>query len=135
MSTMQSVKRRLREKRAPSDGALEEIRQSLWTDYYNDPTGAGAYLSTPEGKKNFFDHLEGRLASDRKTIIPWLDDIQALQGAAILEVGCGTGSSTVAMAEQGADVVGIDIHTTSAPCSAIATVEEPVPQPTSRIAA
>src|SRR5437016_5523708 len=82
MSLMESLRRLLRQKeREPSDGAIEAIRQSLWTDYYNDPSGAGAYLSTPEGKKDFFDHLKGRLASDRETIIPWLDDIQPLQGA------------------------------------------------------
>lgn len=55
------------------------------------------------------DHLRGRLDSDRRMIVPWLDHAKPLPDTLILEIGCGTGSSTVALAEQGARVVGIDL--------------------------
>jgi len=55
------------------------------------------------------EHLVRRLESDRRSIIPWLDAARPLRGARVLEIGCGTGSSTVALAEQGARVTGIDI--------------------------
>ena len=51
-----------------------------------------------------------RLESTRITYIPWLNKTIPLNGCNILEVGCGTGSSLVALAEQGANVTGIDIH-------------------------
>ena len=42
-------------------------------------------------------------------IVPWLDEVRPLQSASILEIGCGTGCSTVALAEQGAEVTAIDV--------------------------
>jgi 2-polyprenyl-3-methyl-5-hydroxy-6-metoxy-1,4-benzoquinol methylase len=57
------------------------------------------------------DHLTGRLELDRSLVVPWLNAARPLQGLRILEVGCGTGSSTVALAEQGAVVTGIDVDT------------------------
>jgi 2-polyprenyl-3-methyl-5-hydroxy-6-metoxy-1,4-benzoquinol methylase len=54
-------------------------------------------------------HLTGRLENDRLNTVPWLDSVGRLSGARILEVGCGTGCSTLALAEQGAMVTSIDI--------------------------
>ncbi|MGH9643175.1 MAG: class I SAM-dependent methyltransferase [Terriglobales bacterium] len=55
----------------------------------------------------------GRCEYDRRIVIPWLNDVRPLDGLKILEVGCGTGASTVAMAEQGARVTGIDVDVDS----------------------
>ncbi len=55
------------------------------------------------------DDTEGRLQVFRENVVPWLDAVLPLDGAEILEIGCGRGSSTVALAEQGARVTGIDI--------------------------
>ncbi len=63
----------------------------------------------PEYQRDLKAQLTGRLERDRSTIVPWLDQTCSLNGLRILEIGCGTGSSTVALAEQGATVVGIDI--------------------------
>lgn len=67
------------------------------------------YLATREGQSDLDNHLLGRLEADRRRVIPWLDAAKPLRGARILEIGCGTGSSTVALAEQGARVTGVDI--------------------------
>ncbi len=53
--------------------------------------------------------LEGALSEDRQANVPWLDAAYPLDGARILEIGCGTGESTLALAEQGAIVTGIDV--------------------------
>lgn len=53
--------------------------------------------------------LAGALVEDRYANVPWLDAAYPLDGARILEIGCGTGESTLALAEQGAIVTGIDV--------------------------
>jgi 2-polyprenyl-3-methyl-5-hydroxy-6-metoxy-1,4-benzoquinol methylase len=72
-----------------------------------------AYLSSDEGQNDLQDHLYRRLDVFRNTVVPWLSNAKPLSGSRILEIGCGTGSSTVALAEQGADVTAIDILETS----------------------
>src|SRR5438128_5818493 len=49
-----------------------------------------------------------RLRRDRVAVIPWLDRTRALRSSRILEVGCGRGASTVALAEQGAELIALD---------------------------
>jgi S-adenosylmethionine-dependent methyltransferase len=71
------------------------------------------YLATDRGRNDLANHLFRRLDADRNTVIPWLDAAKPLQGASILEIGCGTGCSTVALAEQGANVVAVDVDENS----------------------
>src|SRR5690242_20503041 len=79
------------------------IESSLRENYFvRFPDG---YLSTDWGKNDLANHLFGRLESDRTMIVPWLDAVRPLQNASILEIGCGTGCSTVTLAEQGAAVI------------------------------
>lgn len=56
------------------------------------------------------NHLTRRLELDRYESIPWIDSAIRLNDSTILEIGCGTGSATTAMGEQGAKVIGIDVH-------------------------
>ena len=55
------------------------------------------------------DTYAGRLAIARRHVVPWLDRARALQGCRVLEIGCGRGASTIALAEQGCQVTGVDV--------------------------
>jgi 2-polyprenyl-3-methyl-5-hydroxy-6-metoxy-1,4-benzoquinol methylase len=89
---------------------LEKVGASLEANYC---TGwrAREHYSEATYQADLQDHVLARIESDRRLIIPWLDAGCGLQGLRILEVGCGTGASTVALAEQGARVTGIDVDT------------------------
>jgi S-adenosylmethionine-dependent methyltransferase len=54
--------------------------------------------------------MEVRLQNHRTRVIPWLNSLRLLKGLKILEIGCGNGTSTVALAEQGALVTAVDIE-------------------------
>jgi S-adenosylmethionine-dependent methyltransferase len=92
----------------------ERLRDALKTNYFESLAGqlgpVDAFLASRAGADDMDNHLAGRLTSDREIVVPWLDSIRSLADTTVLEIGAGTGASTVALAEQGADVVGIDPH-------------------------
>jgi len=90
-----------------SDEQIAGISDAIKSNYFAELTSD--YLSTAAGRSDLEDHLIGRLSMSRRYTIPWLDSAKRLDGARILEIGCGTGSSTAALAEQGAAVIGIDV--------------------------
>jgi 2-polyprenyl-3-methyl-5-hydroxy-6-metoxy-1,4-benzoquinol methylase len=71
------------------------------------------YLYSERGKQDLDSHLLGRLNHNRHIVIPWLDEAKPLAGSSILEIGCGTGCSTAALAEQGAVVTAVDVDESS----------------------
>src|SRR5207248_11216147 len=71
------------------------------------------YLESPCGQNDLENQLTARLYADRTRIVPWLNSIHGLEGTSVLEVGCGTGSSTVALAEHGAAVTALDVDESS----------------------
>ena len=85
---------------------LDALESALRANYFR--ACPGGYLSTEWGRRDLADHLYARLEADRSEVIPWLDATRCLHGATVLEIGCGTGSSTVALAEQGARITAID---------------------------
>jgi 2-polyprenyl-3-methyl-5-hydroxy-6-metoxy-1,4-benzoquinol methylase len=86
---------------------MNSIELSLRNNYFaRFPVG---YLSTEWGRNDLENHLCGRLEMDRNILIPWLNESRPLRNSSVLEIGCGTGSSTVALAEQGAKVTAIDV--------------------------
>ena len=90
----------------PAD-ALADLETELRTNYFNrQPAG---YLETDQGRCDLANHLTNRLETARSQIVPWLESVIHLHGAQVLEIGCGTGSGTVALAERGAQVVGLDL--------------------------
>jgi 2-polyprenyl-3-methyl-5-hydroxy-6-metoxy-1,4-benzoquinol methylase len=103
-----------RRQRMLSEGQREQVDAALRRHYFSQPinyfaASADAYLESPEGAQDLRNEAEGRLAHDRERVIPWLNAARPLSGLRVLEVGCGTGASTVALAEQGATVTGIDV--------------------------
>jgi 2-polyprenyl-3-methyl-5-hydroxy-6-metoxy-1,4-benzoquinol methylase len=105
------LSRRLRVRQRPlSPSGKERLVAALAKSYFRD---APDYLNTQAGKKELDDHVVGRTDIHRRTIVPWLDTLFCLDGAKIIEIGCGTCSSTVTLAEQGAEVFGYDIDEAS----------------------
>jgi 2-polyprenyl-3-methyl-5-hydroxy-6-metoxy-1,4-benzoquinol methylase len=95
--------------RAISDAGIHAVRTSLKDLYFAFPRRPMNYLATEWGQQDLQNHLFDRLRRDREEVVPWLDDGRTICGSKVLEIGCGTGCSTVALAEQGAEVVAIDI--------------------------
>lgn len=94
------------------ENRMNQIEASLRTHYFIDQDAWYSdtnYLSSKEGQEDLKDHLDGRLNNFRSTVIPWLNSVKPLDNARILEIGCGTGVSTVALAEQGAIVTAVDV--------------------------
>jgi SAM-dependent methyltransferase len=59
------------------------------------------------------DTFPGRVTIARRHVVPWLDRARRLDGCRILEIGCGTGASTIALAEQGCKVTAVDVDNES----------------------
>lgn len=103
----------------PSESGARDILEALHAHYFprqiwgHVSLSTEQWLATPEGQEDLQDHTSRRLNSFRNKIIPWLDSAKPLAGAKVLEIGCGTGASTVALAEQGASVTAIDIDEAS----------------------
>ena len=67
-------------------------------------------LMSPAEKSRVLDqHLWQRFRQASLRVIPWVERVYDLRGKRALDVGCGTGSSTVAFALKCDHVVGIDI--------------------------
>jgi len=92
--------------------AQKQLVDTLKETFFNDPGWYrdSKFFDTEPGKKDLYDHVVGRTKNFRTYVVPWIDSFLKLAGSRILEIGCGTGASTVAMAEQGAIVTGIDIN-------------------------
>jgi S-adenosylmethionine-dependent methyltransferase len=95
-------------RRRHTQGDAERVKDALATHYFQ---GWRSKDSTSEEiyRRDLDKTLHGRLAVDRRFVVPWLNAARPLDGLRVLEIGCGTGPSTVALAEQGAVVTGIDI--------------------------
>lgn len=106
----------LRARHRPAiDNAETILTQSLRTHYFSYPAyfpdPVDVYLSSEDGRGDLDQHLFDRLNNNRERVVPWIvDAVGDLQGKSVLEVGCGTGATTVALAEQGADLLACDEH-------------------------
>ena len=67
------------------------------------------FFESDEGQQAINNHMFHRLEDHRYTRIPWINSVVKLSSAKILEIGCGTGASTVSLAEQGAAVTALDL--------------------------
>jgi 2-polyprenyl-3-methyl-5-hydroxy-6-metoxy-1,4-benzoquinol methylase len=93
--------------------SCNRLKQSLMHNFFETRAVSEEYLLTAAGKHDLLTHLYLRLASYRMQAIPWLDHFKTINKASVLEMGCGTGALTVALAEQGAKVTAVDIDKNS----------------------
>ena len=90
-----------------SPDALSDLEETLRGKYFDrQPPG---YLQSEQGICDLTNHLTNRLQTARLQVVPWLESVIRLDGARVLEIGCGTGSALVALAERGAQVIGVDL--------------------------
>jgi len=88
---------------------LDPVKLSLLNTIISDYCKPENYSSNEKRLIDIEVLLTVRLINFRKFHIPFLFETIGLKNKQILEIGCGTGSSTVALSEQGAVVTGIDI--------------------------
>lgn len=93
---------------SPSQAGRRAVLSLLRDEWHSD--GAIDRPGARETPEDRCRDLEERTDRNRRLVIPWLDAACRLEGASILEVGCGTGCGTVPLAEQGARVVGVDLR-------------------------
>ncbi|NCD34233.1 MAG: class I SAM-dependent methyltransferase [Spartobacteria bacterium] len=94
--------------REASEAGISRIKKAMEVYYYTGWRDRTHYEETAY-LADLNAHMHERLRSSRQTVIPWIHSLIPLSGASILEIGCGTGASTVALAEQGATVCGCDL--------------------------
>jgi 2-polyprenyl-3-methyl-5-hydroxy-6-metoxy-1,4-benzoquinol methylase len=99
--------------RCLSKEAERQLSESITKNYLSSNYFPSGYAETEVGRNDLSDHLYVRLREHRSTIIPWLNTLRPLKGSEILEIGCGTGTSTVALAEQGARVTAVEVDARS----------------------
>ena len=80
---------------------MTQIEEILLENYFNN--------AKEITKDDLEDHIKNRIFVSRTKVIPWIMKNLELKNKKVLEVGCGTGSSSITMAEQGAEVTGIDV--------------------------
>lgn len=94
------------------DPALEEkIRDAMLRTFFAETPRT--HLDSPVGQKDLLDHVRVRYEQCRDNIVPWVSRQGDLKGAEVVEIGCGTGSSTAAFAEKAGHVYGYDISARS----------------------
>ncbi len=100
----------------PAKEELESLRKSLVENYFSKFPKPFPVHDREQVEKGFIwmdDHMKLRLEAFRQKYVPFLNSVKPLRGSTVMDVGCGTGASLVALAEAGANVYGIDIDTGS----------------------
>jgi S-adenosylmethionine-dependent methyltransferase len=82
------------------DQALHEHVFSRWDQ---------EFLHTPAGRQDAQEVLVNCFYNALRFSVPWLQRRIELSASRIIEVGCGSGSSTAALAMYAREVVGFDI--------------------------
>ncbi len=85
----------------------EKLREALLRTYFrNRPAG---FPASPADRRDLQEHLVQRFRESEEVVLPWVTSRVDLTDAVVLEIGCGTGSSTAAFARRSGYVHGFDI--------------------------
>jgi SAM-dependent methyltransferase len=90
-----------------NDETVALIREALLETYYK-----GSWVIGNESElahREIFDHTRGRFDVCRRWLVPWIQRYVDLDRLHVVEIGCGTGSSTAAIALSAAQVSAYDI--------------------------
>ena len=104
--------------RSLDEAQQQRLTESLNQHYFSLPENRYGlswedYQGLETARSDMQTQMLARLEEQRATVAPWLHQARPLAGLEVLEIGCGTGCSTVALAEQGARVTAIDINESS----------------------
>lgn len=94
---------------AISDRQRDELKRSLLdSDRFRHIPAA--HFETELGRKQLDDHVYRRHQVCSEMIVPWVDRKRPLDGAVMVEIGCGTGSSAAAFSPRVATIHAHDIN-------------------------
>lgn len=87
---------------------IPAIEQALLDTYFSDYDQG--FLKTEAGKLDIDNNVFERYSHSLRHVVPWLFRQIDLREKRVLEIGCGTGSSTAALAHYVHSIEGYDIH-------------------------
>jgi S-adenosylmethionine-dependent methyltransferase len=67
------------------------------------------YLDSNEGKGDLEGHISLRMQEVERVVLPWVAEVFDVRGKSILEIGCGTGSSTIPFGLQARELHAIEV--------------------------
>ncbi|HHO48001.1 MAG TPA: class I SAM-dependent methyltransferase [Desulfobacteraceae bacterium] len=87
---------------------IPAIEQALRETYFSGYDQQ--FLLTDNGRNDIENNVFRRYNHSLRHVVPWLSRVIDLAGKNVLEIGCGTGSSTAALAHFVRRIEGYDIH-------------------------
>jgi S-adenosylmethionine-dependent methyltransferase len=78
-----------------TDAQREQLRKALRETHFR--SWSESYFATPAYERDLHDHVDGRYDLCRRVFVPWVQRAIDLTGKHMVEIGCGTGSSTASM--------------------------------------
>ena len=91
----------------PRDGLTREIR-TFWTEHVNAERIFGKEVTQhTRGEDAYFQDLEAQRYRSHRHLLPWIQSMQS--GRTVLEIGCGVGLDSHAMAKHGLNVTSVDL--------------------------
>ena len=94
---------------APSlvtESRVTEIDSAFRLTYLRD---AEEWAATGEGKTEIRREIVGKYELCRRHVVPWVAGTVQLEGATLIEIGCGTGAKTAAFAQRVERIIGCDL--------------------------
>lgn len=97
---------------------LKDVNPAYWPDMMacigenwvvNKRDSWREFFLTPRGREVLRTQLCTRISQASDVFVPWLEQAISLNGLRVLEIGCGSASSTAGLARAGAHVTGFDI--------------------------